>query len=232
MSDQSSKNTQFSWDTMRGYTVVLLAFAFLLTTLSTAGGVTTALGLIFISSAWIGFSILSLFSENRTTRVFVASIILVAVGSGIGGLGVATILETLFSEAKTSIANDRVLGVASVLANLAVLVWSLVILKVSPDTPSLRFGVLFLAMASGYPIGSGVVSLILSISQDVPQIFTNPGQAMAAILNGGAIIFWTLLITRKVVYGKVRLVVPVLVICGIGFIGIGISHIIDAVYPS
>ena len=67
MSDQSSKNTQFSWDTMRGYTVVLLAFAFLLTTLSTAGGVTTALGLIFISSAWIGFSILSLFSENRTT---------------------------------------------------------------------------------------------------------------------------------------------------------------------
>ena len=55
---------------------------------------------------------------------------------------------------------------------------------------------------------------------------------MAAILNGGAIIFWTLLITRKVVYGKVRLVVPVLVICGIGFIGIGISHIIDAVYPS
>ena len=229
MSDQSSKNTQFSWDAIRGYTVVLLAFAFLPTTLGTEGGVTTALGLIFISSAWIGFGILPLFGENRTTLVFVASVILVAVGSGIGGLGVATIIEVLFSEAKTSVANDWMLGVASVLANLAVLIWGIVILKVSHDTLSLRIGVIFLAMASGYPVGYGVCSIILSIGQNDPQIFTSSGQAMAAILNGGAIIAWTLLITRKVVHGKVRLVVPVLVICGIGFIGIGISYIIDAI---
>ena len=58
MSDQSSKNNQVSWDIMRGYSVVLLAFAFLPMPLGTEGGITTALGLILISGAWIGFSIL------------------------------------------------------------------------------------------------------------------------------------------------------------------------------
>ena len=224
-----SNQFQSSWDAMRGYSVVLLALAFLLTTLGTEGGITTALGLIFISSAWIGFSILPLFDENRTTFMFVAGVILIAVGIGIGGLGIATILEGLFSESKMSIANNWGFGVVSVLANLAVLIWGIVILKVSPDTLSLRAGVVSLAMASGYPIGAGVFSIILSIGQDDLQIFTNAGQAMTAILSGGAIIAWTLAITRKVVHGKVRFVVPVLVICGIGFIGIGISHIIDAV---
>ena len=229
MSDQSSKNTQFSRDAIHGYTVVLLAFAFLLTTLGTEGGVTTALGLIFISCAWIGFGILPLFGENRTALVYTASIILIAVGIGIGGLGIAMILEVLFSGNKMSIANDWGLRVASVLANLAVLIWGIVILKVSPDMLSLRIGVISLALASAYPIGHGVVSIVLSIINDVPPIFTPAGKAMTAILNGGAIIAWTLSVTRKVVHGKVRYVVPVLVICGIGFIGIGISHIMDAI---
>ncbi|RKU21654.1 hypothetical protein C6499_21910 [Candidatus Poribacteria bacterium] len=229
-----SNQFQSSWDAVRGYSVVLLALAFLLTTLGTEGSITTALGLIFISSAWIGFSILPLFGENRTTFVFVASVILIAAGIGIGGLGIATLLEVLFSENKMSVANNWGLGVVSVLANLAVLIWGIVILKVSPDTPSLRAGVVSLAMASGYPIGAGVFSIILSIGQDDLQIFTYAVQAMAvqamtAILSGGAIIAWTLAITRKVVHGKVRFVVPVLVICGIGVIGVGISHIIDAV---
>lgn len=229
-----SNQFQSSWDAVRGYSVVLLALAFLLTTLGTEGSITTALGLIFISSAWIGFSILPLFGENKTTFVFVASVILIAAGISIGGLGIATILEVLFSENKMSIANNWGLGVVSVLANLAVLIWGIVILKVSPNTLSLRAGVVSLAMASGYPIGVGVFSIILSIGQDDLQIFTHAVQAhtvqaMTAILSGGAIIAWTLAITRKVVHGKVRFVVPVLVICGIGVIGVGISHIIDAV---
>lgn len=229
MSDQSSKNTHFSWDIMRGYPTVFLAFAFSLTTLGAEGGLTTVLGLIGISSAWIGLSILPLFDENRNTFVFGASVILTVVGIGIGGLGIATILEVLFSDAQTSIANEWVLGVASILAYTAVMVWGFVILKVSPDTPALRIGVIFLGGASSYTVGYGVCSIILSMGQSDSQMFDGVGQGIAAVFSGAAMVVWTLLITRKVVLGKVKFVVPALVICGCGFIGTGILYIIDAI---
>ena len=231
MSNQSSKNTQFSFsgEAISGYLAALLGLGFLPISLGTEGPITTALGLIFISVLWISLGIVPLFSENRTALVYIASIILIAAGSGIGGLGVVTILKVLFFETKVSIANDWGLVVASVSANLAVLIWSMVILKVSPATLSLRLGVGVLAGASAYAIGHGVASIVLSIISDVPPIFTPAGKAMTAILNGGAIVVWTLLILRKVFHGKVRLVVPVLVICGISSIGIGISYIMDAI---
>ena len=230
MSDQSSKNTQFSWVAINGYSlVVLLALAFLPTTLGTEGGITTALGLIFISVVWISLGIVPLFSENRTTSVYVAGIIVIAVGSGIGGLGGATILKALFFETKTSMINGWVLVVVSVFANLAVLIWGIVILKVSPVTLSLNLGVGALVVASAYPIGNGITSIVLSFMNDVPPVFTPAGQALTAILNGGAIIVWTFLIPRKVLQGKVRLVVPLFIVCGIGFIGIGWAYIIMAI---
>ena len=230
MSDQSSKNTQFSWEAIKGYPlVVLLTLAFLPTTFGTAGGITTALGLIFISVVWISLGIVPLFSENRTTSVYVASIIVIAVGSGIGGLGVATILKALFFETKTSMVNGWVLVVVSVFANLAVFIWGIVILKVSPVTLSLNLGVGALVVAGAYPIGNGVTSIVLSIINDVPPVFAPAGQALTALLNGGAIIVWTLLIPRKVLQGKVRLVVLLFIVCGIGFIGIGWAYIIVAI---
>ena len=228
MSDQSAKNTQFS--AINGSpVVVLLVSASLPTTFGTEGGITTALGLILISILWISLGIVPLFSENRTTSVYVVSIIVITVGSGIGGLGVATILKTLFFETTTSIANHWALAVVSVFANLAVFVWGIVILKGSPVTLSLNLGVGALVVASAYPIGNGVVSIVLSIMNDVPPVFTPAGQALAAILKGGAIIVWTLLIARKVFQGKVRLVVPIFIVCGIGFIGIGLAYIIVAI---
>ena len=228
MSDQSAKNTQFS--AINGSpVVVLLVSAYLPTTFGTEGGITTALGLILISILWISLGIVPLFSENRTTSVYVVSIIVITVGSGIGGLGVATILKTLFFETTTSIVNHWGLVVVSVFANLAVFIWGLVILKVSPATLSLNLGVGALVVASAYPIGNGVVSIVLSIMNDVPPVFTPAGQALAAILKGGAIIVWTLLIARKVLQGKVRLVVPLFIVCGIGFIGIGLAYIIVAI---
>ncbi len=230
MSDQSVKNTQFSWEVINGYPlVVLLASALLPGAFGTDGGITTALGLIFISAAWISLGIVPLFGENRTTSVYVASIIVIAVGSSIGGLGVVTILKVLFFETKTSMANGGVLVVMSVLANLAVLIWGIAILKASPATLSFHLGVGALVVASAYPIGHGVVSIVLSIMNDVPPIFTPAGKAMAAILKGGAIVVWTLLIPRKVLQGKVRLVVPLFIVCGIGFIGLGLWYIIEAI---
>ena len=230
MSDQSSKNTQFSWTAINGYSlVVLLASASLPTTLGTEDGITTALGLILISVLWISLGIVPLFSENRTTSVYIASIIVITVGSGIGGLGVATILKGLFFETKTSMTNGWVLVVVSVFANLAVFIWGIVVLKVSPVTLSLNLGVGALVVASAYPIGNGIVSIVLSIMNDVPPVFTPAGQALAAILKGGAIIVWTLLIARKVLQGKARLVVPLFIVCGIGFIGIGLAYIIMAI---
>ena len=228
MSDQSAKNTQFS--AINGVPVVVLfASTFLPTTLGTEGGIPTALGLISISVLWISLGIVPLFSENRTTPVYVASIIVIVVGSGIGGLGVATVLKTLFFETKTFVTNGWGLVVISVFANLAVFIWGLVILKVSPGTLSLNLGVGALVVASAYPIGNGVVSIVLSIMNDVPPVFTPAGQALTAILKGGAIIVWTLLIARKVLQGKVRLVVPIFIVCGIGFIGIGLAYIIMAI---
>ena len=98
-------------------------------TLNSEGPFTTAVGLICLSCVWISFGILPLYVERRMGPVFMATIIIVGLGSGIGGVGIATLLKTLLSETDTSLTGDWVSTVTLVLSNLALLAFGFIVLK-------------------------------------------------------------------------------------------------------
>ncbi len=231
MSDQSTKPTQLSVGALQGYPIVLLTMAFVTTNLAPDEALTTAFVLIVISSVLISGGILPLYIEGRTTPVFVASVIIVALGSGIGGLGIATILQTLLSDTEIFLTINWGSRVALVLANLAVLTWVFVILKISPITRSLLAATSLLIIASGYTLGYGVFSVVVLVVQGVLQIGNEWQLGIAAVLNGAAIIGWTFLITRKTFQDRFQFAVPVVMIAGLGFVVLGFWRMGKSIFP-
>ena len=231
MSDQPTKTTHPSAGVLQGYSVVLLTMAFVATNLAPDESLMTAFVLIVISSVLISGGILPLYIEGRTTPVFVASVIIIALGSGIGGLGIATILQTLLSDTEIFLTIDWVSRVALVLANLAVLTWVFVILKISPITQSLIAAATLLIIAGGYTLGYGVFSVVVLVVHGVLQIGNEWQLGIAAVLNGAAIIGWTFLITRKTVQDKLKFVIPVVIIAGLGFVVLGFWRIGKSIFP-
>ena len=231
MTDQPAKNTHFSWEPMQGYPVVLLVMAFLPGTLSSEGTLTTTFLLILMSSVLISSGILPLYLEDRTTPISIAAVIIIALGSGIGGLGIATILKALFFDTHTFLTDNWVYGVASILANLAVLVWTFVILNIAPMSRRLLIGTICLLLAGGYSLGCGIFFMIGSIVYGADQIAPVWNRGIPAVLNGGAIVIWTLLITRKTIQEKVRFVVPIVIISGVSLIGLGVWWIGSSIFP-
>lgn len=221
MTDQPTKNTHFSWEAMQGYPVVLLAMAYLPGTLGREGTLTATFLLILMSGVLISSSILPLYLEGRTAPISIAAVIIMALGSGIGGLGIATILKALFSDTHTFLTDNWVSGVASILANLVVLVWAFVILKVAPMSRRLLISTISLGLAGGYSLGCGIF-LAGSLVYGADQIAPMWNRGIPAVLNGGAVVIWTLLITRKTIQEKVRFVVPIIIISGVGLMGLGV----------
>ena len=230
MTDQPTKNTHFPWEAMQGYPVVLLVMAFLPGTLGTEGTLTITFLLILMSGVLISSGILPLYLEGRTTPISIAAIIIMALGSSIGGLGIATILKVLFSDTHTFLTDNWISGIASILANLAVLVWAFVILSIAPINRWLLIGAIFLVLAGGYSLGCGIFFLARSIVYGADQIAPVWNRGIPAILNGSAIVIWTLLITRKTIQEKVRFVVPIIIISGVGLIGLGIWWIRSSIF--
>lgn len=222
MTDQPTKNTHFSWQAMQGYPVVLLVMAFLPGTLGREGILTTTFLLILMSSVLISGGILPLSLEGRATPISIAAVIIIALGSSIGGLGIATILKAVFSDTHTFLTDNWISGVASILANLAVLVWTFGILNIAPISRWLLIGTIFLVLAGGYSLGCCIFFMARSIVYGADQIAPVWNRGIPAVLNGGAIVIWTLLITRKTIQQKVRFVVPIIIISGVGLIGLGI----------
>ena len=206
----------------QGYPVVLLVMAFLPRTLGREGTLTTTFLLILMSGVLISSGILPLSLEGRTTPISIAAVVIIALGSSIGGLGIATILKVLFSDTHTFLTDNWVSGVASILANLAVLVWAFGILNIAPTSRWLLIGTIFLVLAGGYSFGCGIFFLARSIVYGADQIAPVWNRGIPAILNGSAIVIWTLLITRKTIQEKVRFVVPIIIISGVGLIGLGV----------
>ena len=231
MTDQPTKNTHFSWEAMQGYPVVLLVMAYLPGTLGREGTLTATFLLILMSSVLISSGILPLYLEGRTTSISIAAVIIIALGSGIGGLGIATILKLLFSDTHTFLIDNWVSGVASILANLAVLVWAFVILNIAPMSRRLLIGTIFLLLAGGYSLGCGIFFMAGSIVDSADQIAPVWNRGIPAVLNGGAIVIWTLLITRKTIQEKVRFVVPIIIISGVGLVGLGLWWIGSSIFP-
>lgn len=231
MTDQPTKNTHFPWEAMQGYPVVLLVMAFVPGTLGREGTLTTTFLLILMSGGLISCGILPLYLEGRTPPISIAAVIIIALGSGIGGLGIATILKALFSDTHTFLTDNWVSGVASILANLAVLVWAFVILSIAPMSRRLLIGTISLLLAGGYSLGCGIFFVAGSIVYSADQIAPMWNRGIPAVLNGGAVVIWTLLITRKTIQEKVRFVVPIIIISGVGLMGLGVWWIGSSIFP-
>lgn len=231
MLDKSAKSTWNSWEVIWGNAVVPLTMAFLPINFSPDDTFTTGGGLIIIGGAWISFGILPLYVENRTTPVFIAGTVIITVGSSIVGFGIATFLKSLFFDIGTPLSDSWVSGVARILVNLALLAWGFVILKIAPVTRSLIIGTVFLMLAGSYSLGCGIFLTMESVVNDTLQVAPVWEDGIATVLNGSAMVAWTLLITRKTVaYRRIRLAIPFFIICGCCFIGIGIWDIVSVTF--
>lgn len=234
MTNQPTKNTQDLRDLVCGTAVPMLT---ILTgfpaTLNSEGPFTTAVSLICFSCVWVGFGILPLYIEERTLPVFVATLIIVVLGSGMGGLGIAILLKTLVLGTETFLTGNWLSAVTSVLASLALLAFGFIVLKTTPITHSLLIGTTLIVLVGGYSLGCGIFSIVESIVYGTSQIASVWKYGMSAVLHGVTTVVWILLITRQIVdrNPRTRFAVPLFIVCGGGYIVIGISYIIGSTVP-
>ena len=234
MSGRSAKSTQDLRNIVCGTAVPMLSIlAVFPTTLNSEGPLTTAVGLICLSCVWISFGILPLCFEARTRPIFVTTLIIIVLGSGMSGLGIAALLKTLLSRTETFLTDNWISAVASVLSSLALLAFGFIVLKITPMTRALLIGMTLILLAGGYSLGCGIFSTVKLVIYGTSHIAAIWKSGMRAVLNGGATVVWTLLITRQIVYRdpRTRFAVPLFVICGGGYIVIGISYIIGSIFP-
>ena len=221
MSTQSAKNNRVSWQTMQGISVFIF---FIL-----RPDIDSVFTLIALSTMLICLGISPLYVKNKPTSVFAASMIILALGCGIGGLTIGTLIERLFVETPTEIGNSWVAGVALICSSLGVLAWTFVVVKISPlNRPPLIAIVLF-ALAGVYSLILGILS-VKTVLFDQTQITLTWGEGIAHILNGGAMVGWTHLVTRKTSITNRKVFVICLMIAGVGIVAVGITHILDAIF--
>ena len=72
-----------------------------------------------------------------------------ALGCGIGGLGLAKILEDLFPNFPTVSQWEWIQWLPSAFENLAILIWVYIVLNISPVTRSLFISAILVAAAAG-----------------------------------------------------------------------------------
>ena len=124
MLNQSAKNNQASWETAKACSVFLL---FIL-----RPDIESIFTLIGLSLMLIGLGISPLSIKRDSVPIATASCLMIALGSGIGGLTIATLLERLLAETPAEMAGSWIANVALICSSLGVLAWIFIVLKISP----------------------------------------------------------------------------------------------------
>jgi len=221
MTDQSAKNTQVSWQTTQGFSVFLLYIS--------RPDIEGVIILICLTVMLIALGISPLSIENKPVSVLIASMIMIALGGGIGGLTIGTLLERLFAESHIEIGGSWVASVALISTSLGILAWVLIVLRISPVTrPPLVAAMLF-AIAGAYALIYGILTLETYFF-GITQITSAWGEGIAHILNGGAMVGWTHLVTRKTSIANRKVFVICLMIAGVATVLVGITGIFDAIF--
>ena len=138
-------------------------------------------------------------------------------------------MERLFAETPTAIGDSWVAGVTLVCASLGVLAWTFVVVKISPLTRPPLIAIVLFALAGVYSLILGILS-VKTVLFDQTQITLTWGEGIAHILNGGAMVGWTHLVTRKTSITNRKVFVICLMIAGVGIVAVGITHILDAIF--
>ena len=219
--DQSAKNTQVSWQTTQGVSVFLLYIS--------RPDIESVITLICLTGMLICFGISPLYIENKPVSVLVASIIMIALGSGIGGLTIGTLLERLFAESHTEIAGSWVASVALISTSIGILAWILIVLQISPITRPPLVAVILFVIAGAYSLIYGILTLETYFF-GIIRIALAWGEGIAYILNGGAIVGWTHLVMREIPINKRKILVICSMIVGVATVMVGVVGILDAIF--
>ena len=221
MLDKPAKNNQVSWEVTQAFSVFLF---FVL-----RPDIESILTLIALSGMLIGLGISPFYIKSRSVVVATASSIMIALGSGIGGLTIATLLEKLFAETPVEIKDSWVAGVALICSSLGILAWVFIVLKISPVSRPPLVAVVLFALAGVYSLIYGILTTEAVLS-DVPRITSEWAKGVAYILNGSAMIGWAFLVTRRASINNRKLFVICLLISGTSTVLAGITHVFDAIF--
>ena len=184
--------------------------------------------LIGLSFMLIGLGMGPLSIKRDSVPIATASCIMIALGGGIGGLTIATLLERLLAETPAKRADSWVANVALIGSSLGVLVWTFIVLKIPPVSPLPRVAVVLFALAGVYALLYGILTISVPLFEE-PLIIPKWGTGIAYLLNGGAMIGWTYLVTRKTSIPPRKIWVICLMILGAVTMIEGIVHISDAI---
>ena len=221
MLDKPAKNNQVSWETLQAVSVFIF---FVL-----RPDIESILTLIALSGMLIGLGISPFYIKSRSVVVATASCIMIALGSGIGGLTIATLLEKLFAETPVEIKDSWVAGVALICSSLGILAWVFIVLKISPVSRPPLVAVVLFALAGVYSLIYGILTTEAVLS-DVPRTTSEWAKGVAYILNGSAMIGWAFLVTRRASINNRKLFVICLLISGTSTVLAGITHVFDAIF--
>ena len=221
MLDKPAKNNQVSWEVTQAFSVFLF---FVL-----RPDIESILTLIALSGMLIGLGISPFYIKSRSVVVATASCIMIALGSGIGGLTIATLLEKLFAETPVEIKDSWVAGVALICSSLGILAWVFIVLKISPVSRPPLVAVVLFALAGVYSLIYGILTTEAVLS-DVPRTTSEWAKGVAYILNGSAMIGWAFLVTRRASINNRKLFVICLLISGTSTVLAGITHVFDAIF--
>lgn len=134
---------------------------------------------------------------QRSRSVSVACGIIFVLGCGIGGLGLANILERLSPNFPNVSQWTWIQWLPSTFENLAILVWIYVVLHIAPVTRSLFISAVFVAAAAGYTLTSDALSIRDALVFGGTREVTDWEEGVGFLLNGCALAVWARLIIRK-----------------------------------
>lgn len=129
--------------------------------------------------------------------VSIACGLMFVLGCGIGGVGLANVLERQFPNFPNVSQWVWIQWLPSAFENLAILIWVYIVLNISPVTRSLYMGTVFVAAAAGYSLTSGVLAIRDALTFGVTRESTDWEQAVGFLLKGCTLAVWARLIIRK-----------------------------------
>ena len=153
---------------------------------------------LFAAGGALALSGLIPFGIPRLSRsVSIACGVIFVLGGGVGGLGLANILERLFPNFPTVSQWAWIQWLPSTFENLAVLLWIIVVLNISPVTRSLYMSTVFVAAAAGYSFTSDALAIRDALVFGVTREIADWEEAIELLLNGCALTAWARLVISK-----------------------------------
>ena len=190
MSNRTTKGSRVTWKT-------ILVNPLIFGTMAVPSDSDSALLLVCTGVIVAASGLMPLGIPRVPVSVSIACGIMFVLGCGIGALGVANVLERQFPNFPTVSQWEWIRWLPSAFENLAILVWTYVVLHIAPVTRSLFMSAVFVAAAAGYSLSSDVLAIRDALVFGVTREVTNWEEGMEFLLNGCALAVWARLIIRK-----------------------------------